>query len=477
MINSHWSSRPVANRIPRLPERPRKLFPEIFLIPTMNQIVKTSFALAIAFYSVSVSADEIPAPPQTRPILLSGGTIHPVSGNAIENGEILFENGKITAIGSSVQKPENCLTIDVAGKHVYPGMLEAHSNMGLTEIAAVRATNDFRESGSINPNVKALVSVYPDNVIIPVTRANGVLFALTAPEGGLVSGKSAVIQLDGWTYEDMSVKPEVAMHINWPSQYLSPRRTARMSEKEVEEAKKEQAELLLKIRDLFDQARVYRDARRTSDSTQKYDARLEAMMDVVDGKLPMMIRADRATDIQSAVSFAAEQKLKIIILGGYDAEQCAELLKKHDVPVVISAVYRNPQRRDDSYDASYTLPERLRKADVKYCICGTDRSETWNARILPYHAATAVGFGLPADEAIKAITLYPAQILGVDDRIGSLEVGKDASLIITDGSPLETTTDVLSAYIQGRKVDLSNRHLRLYKKYEQKYQQLKAGQK
>jgi imidazolonepropionase-like amidohydrolase len=250
-----------------------------------------------------------------------------------------------------------------------------------------------------------------------------------------------------------------------------------MSDKEIEEAEKEQAESLHKIRDFFDQARVYRDARRSSVTTQKYDARLEAMIDVVDGKLPMMIRADRATDIQSAVAFAEEQKLKIIILGGYDAELCADLLKKHDVPVIISAVYRNPQRRDDSYDAAYTLPERLRLAGVKYCICGTDRSETWNARTLPYHAATAVGFGLAEDEAMKSITLYPAQILGVADRIGSLEIGKDASLIVTDGSPLETTTNVVSAYIEGRKIDLSNRHLRLYKKYEQKYEQMKATKK
>ncbi len=206
---------------------------------------------------------------------------------------------------------------------------------------------------------------------------------------------------------------------------------------------------------------------------QPFDLRLEAMVDVVNGKLPIMVRADLAAEIQSAVAFAVEQNVKLIILGGYDAELCADLLKKHDVPVIISAIYRLPQRTDDDYDASYTQAVRLQKAGVKYCISGTDRSETWNTRILPYHAATAVAYGLDQDEAIRAITLYPAQILGVDDRVGSLEVGKDATLIVTDGTPLDVTTNVERAFIQGRNVDLSSKHLRLYEKYEQRQAQLK----
>ena len=442
-----------------------------------NRFIATAQATLLAaacllMFAMPVMADEeVPGAPQKKPILLTGGTIHPISSAPIENGEILFENGKITAIGKSVKKPKGTKTLDLKGKHVFPGMIESHSHMGLTEIAAVRATNDFSETGEVNPNVKALVSVNPDNVIIPVTRANGVLFALTAPSGGLISGKSAVIQLDGWTYEDLAIKSETALHITWPSQTLSSRRRARMTEKEIKEAEANRAKQLHKIRDLFEQSRAYRDARAAKDATQKYDARLEAMIDVVDGKLPMMIRANKAAEIQSAIAFGVEQKLKVIILGGYDAEQCADLLKEHDVPVIISAVYRLPLRRDEGYDSSYSLPHRLENAGVKYCISGTDRSETWNARTLPYHAATAVGFGLSKEEAMKSITLYAAEILGVDDRIGSLEVGKDASMFITDGDPLETTTKTLSAFIQGRKVDLSNRHLRLFKKYEQKYKQ------
>ena len=425
-------------------------------------------------FSIKVNAQEIPGPAQQQPIVLKNATLHPVDQEKIDNGMLLIEDGKIAAIGKQVEVPERAKTIDLEGKHVYPGLFEAHTQMGLTELSAVRATNDYREAGSINPNVKALVSVYPDNMIIPVTRSNGVLFALTAPTGGLISGKSAVIQLDGWTYEDMSVKAEAALHVDWPSQNLSPRRRASMSAADVQKAIKRQSEMLAKLTDFFESARNYRDARNAPNSTQNYDARLESMIDVVDGKTPMMVKANDAAEIQSAVNFSLQENVKLIILGGYDASECASLLKKYDVAVVIGAVHRVPQRRSDEYDRAYTLASRLHKAGVKFCISGTERSKTWNARNLAYHAATAAAFGLPIDEAIRSITLSPAEILGVDDRIGSLTVGKDASLIVTDGNPLEVRTHVLRAFLQGREVDLSNRQLRLYKKYQQRYEQLDA---
>lgn len=422
-------------------------------------------------------AQEIPAAKQKKPIALVGGTIHTVSGETYEDATLLFEDGIITGVGDEVELPEDVKRISIEGKHVYPGLFESHSQMGLTEISAVRASKDYNEIGDVNPNAKAISSVNPENIVIPVTRANGVLLALSAPSGGLVSGKSAVLQMDGWTYEDMALLPKAAMQINWPSQSLSPRRARRMSKKEIAEYKERQAKNLKGIRKLFDQARAYRDLRESSREDQPFDLRLEAMTDVVDGKLPIMVRADRAVEIQSAVAFAVEQKLKLIILGGYDAEVCADLLKKHEIPVIISAVFRLPQRTDDDYDKAYTLPARLAKAGVKFCISGTDRSETWNARILPYHAGTAVAYGLDVKEALRAITLYPAQILGVADRVGSLELAKDATLIVTDGSPLETFTKVEHAFIQGRKVDLSSRHERLFKKYQQRQKQSKADRR
>lgn len=442
------------------------------------QVCKTmnAFAAIVCFVSVpflfaaAVLAQEVPGKPQSNPIFIQGATLHPVDGPKIDSGNLLIEDGKISAIGTDVSMPQNATKVEAAGMHVYPGLFESHSQMGLTELSAVRATNDYRESGTINPNVKAIVSVYPDNVNIPVTRSNGVLFALTAPTGGLISGKSAVIQLDGWTFEELALKNEAALQVVWPRQSVSARRRARMSKKEVGEAMDKQKKQMRQLAEFFQAARNYRDARNAEDSKQPYDARLESMIDVVDRKLPMMVTANGAAEIQSAVNFSIQQKVKLMILGGYDAAECAALLKKHDVPVIIGAVHRMPQRRSDEYDRAYTLASRLHKAGVKFCISGTERSETWNARNLAYHAATAAAFGLPPEQAIRAITLSPAQIMGVDNRIGSLTVGKDASLIITDGSPLEVRTKVLAAYIQGRAVDLSNRQKRLYNKYQQKYE-------
>ena len=435
-------------------------------------IFAMTFLASIGSFQTAIDAQEVPGATQQKPIVFTNATLHPVDSKKIDQGMLLIKDGKIAAIGSQVEVPKGAKTIDLKGKHVYPGLFEAHTQMGLTELSAVRATNDYRESGSINPNVKALVSVYPDNMIIPVTRSNGVLFALTAPTGGLISGKSAVIQLDGWTYEDMSIKAEATLQVDWPSQNLSPRRRASMSTADAQKAVAKQAELLAKLTDFFESTRNYRDARNAPNSTQKYDARLESMIDVVDGKTPMMVKANRADAIQSAVNFSLQEDVKLIILGGYDAAECANILKKYNVPVVIGAVHRVPQRRSDEYDRAYTLAARLHEAGVQFCISGTERSKTWNARNLAYHAATAAAFGLPVEEAIRSITLSPAEIFGVDDQIGSLTIGKDASLIVTDGNPLEVRTHVLRAYLQGREVDLSNRQSKLHKKYQQRYKQL-----
>lgn len=421
--------------------------------------------------------DEVPGAPQKTPIAIVGATIYPVSSPPIEGGTILFDKGKITAVGKNVKIPKGAKIIKAEGKKVFPALFESHSQMGLIEIGAVNASDDRREIGNLNPNVKAQVAVNPDSEVIPVTRSNGVLLALSAPSGSLVAGKSAVIQLDGWTYEEMTVKAVAAMSVSWPSvrsaiPFESTRRRTRSSR-----SSGASSDSLEELRKLFDDTRKYMQATKHGSQTQKHDLRLEAMIPVVEGKLPIMVSANDLQQIQSAVSFCVQQKTRLIILGGYDAPLCADLLKKHQVPVIVSAVYRLPRRRNDDYDAAFTLPLRLHKLGVKYCISGSDRSETWNARILPDHAATAVAYGLDRAEALKAITLFPAQILGVDQQVGSLEVGKDATLFISNKSPLEITNQVEQAFVQGRHVDLSDRHKRLYKKYQQKYEQKKAAAK
>jgi len=423
--------------------------------------------------AIVVANDAIPTTRQNRPVVITGATLQMVSGEPVAGGAIVLQDGKISAIGKEKQidVPQNAQIIDAAGKHVYPALIDSFSNIGLVEINAVRATRDYAEVGDINPNSKAQVAVNPDSEIIPVTRSNGVLLAHALPSSGIISGQSALLQLDGWTWEDLTLASPVVMHLQWPN--MSPVE-AWWEEKSKKEQIAQRDERLEKIHQAFDDARAYQKARAAEGSEHPYDSRWEAMQPVLRGELPLLVSANSVEQIQSAVAFAVREKVKIIIYGGYDAPACATLLKKHDVPVIVSAVYRLPRRRHENYDDAYTLPNRLREAGVQYCISGGARFGASNLRNLPYHAGTAVAYGLPHDEALKAITLYPAEILGVGDRVGSLDVGKDATLFIADGDPLETATNVEAAFVQGRMIDLDDKHKRLWRKYQQRYEQLHA---
>jgi imidazolonepropionase-like amidohydrolase len=377
---------------------------------------------------------------------LVGGTLHPVTSDPIENATLVFDESGIVSIAQDATIPDDATRVDCQGLHVYPSFIAAYTQIGLVEISAIRATDDRAERGSFNPNAIAHKAFNPDSELIPVTRSNGVLLALAVPTGGLFAGQSSLMKLGGWTWEAMLLKPRVAMHINWP----------RSQENGAE---------LERIEKLVEDARAYQAARDADEDAVPFDIRWEAMRPVLAGEQPLMVQADTLMEIESAVAFAAEHRLRLILLGGYDAPRCAALLKAHDVPVIVSSVHRLPLRRDDPYDAAYTLPKRLREAGIRYCIAG---DASTNARNLPYHAATAAAYGLPPDEALKAITLYPAQILGVADRAGSLEPGKGATLFIADGDPLETPTQITAAYIDGKPLDLSDRHKLLYEKFKKR---------
>jgi imidazolonepropionase-like amidohydrolase len=409
-----------------------------------------SLLLSALLPAAAVASDAVPGREQAKPVAMVNGTIHPVSGPAIEGGTLVFEKGKITAVGKDAAVPEGAERVDLGGRHVYPGLFEAMSDIGLIEIDAVRATNDKAEHGEINPNVKAWVSVNPDSEVIPVTRSNGVLLAVTAPSGGLVSGQAAVLQLDGWTFEDLTLKAPVGIVVHWP-------KIAKADDKPHDALDR-----------LFDDAKAYFKSR-GANAEAATDLRYEALGPVLKREIPLIVEAEELEQIQSAVAFADKHGLRLMIDGGYDAPLCANLLAAKDVPVIVGGVYRLPRRRSDPYDRAFTVPEELRKAGVRFCISGANRFGSSNARNLPYHAATAAGFGLPPEEALKAITLYPAQILGVADRVGSLEVGKDATLFVATGDPLEAATQVTAAYVQGRAVDLTDRHKQLYEKYQEKY--------
>lgn len=418
--------------------------------------------------AVAAASPEIPGAPQSAPIALVGGTVHPVSGPEIPDGIVLFNEGRIVAVGTEVELSEDVLRIDVSGKHVYPGMIDPYTNLGLVEIPSVRGSRDESETGAINPNTRALIAINPDSELIPVARSAGVLTVLSAPTGGLLSGTSALVNLDGWTYEDMAVVPSVGMHLTWP-------RMTPVSAWWMTDTAKRQLEArdraLKQIREAFDDARAYWKAKRASQESgaprPDFDARWEAMLPVLDGELPLIVAADEIQQIQGAVAFAEREGLKLILLGGYDAPHCAELLRKHNIPVIVGGIHRLPQRRTAFYDEPFTLPERLRQAGIRFCISSNER--TAKIMNLPNDVGTAVAHGLPHLEALRAVTLYPAEIFGAADRLGTLEPDKDATLIVADGDILESDTHVERAYIQGREVDLNNRHKRLWAKYKEKY--------
>jgi imidazolonepropionase-like amidohydrolase len=428
------------------------------------------FLAAIDGPAAAPASEQVPAPPQAHPVALVGGTLYPVSGPPIENGTILFDRGRIVDLGKDIPLPADAIRVDIAGKRVYPSLIESSSHLGLVEIDADAPTRDFAEVGEVNPNVRAETAINPDSERLPVTRANGVGLAVSLPAGGLISGMAALIKLDGWTWEEMTLRAPLALVVNWPDMGgyagLVPAKVLEQRRKNIDQA----IETLEKA---FRDARAYREAREAAGARgvpfHATDVRWEAMLPVLRGEVPVWINADRLQEIEAAVEFADRQKVRLVLVGGADSWRAADLLKKKDVPVIVTPVLRLPLRLDTACDEPFSLPERLRQAGVRFCIAGG--SGSGNERNLPYHAAMAAAYGLPREEALKAVTLYAAQILGVADRMGTLDKGKEASLIVTDGDPLEITTRVEKLYLQGREVDLGNRQKTLYAKYREKYRQ------
>ena len=423
--------------------------------------------LVLLLAPIVFGAPHIPAPPQDRPILLEGATVYPISAKPIPNGKILFSKGKIVAVAgadSELEVPAETKRISVRGKEIYPGLIAANSVLGLVEINAVRSTRDMIEPGGLNPNARAEVAVNPDSELIPVARANGILSALSVPQsrGGLISGTSALVALDGWTWEDMTIRAPVGMHLFWPDVP-----TPGSDKKRFEAAEKQLVKQIKKLDDFFAQAKAWSD---DPNREKKTDLRLAAMAPVLKGETAMFIHADRLKEIMAALEFTGRWKLRTVLVGGRDAWRIAPMLKEKNVAVILSPVQELPLRRGEPYDTSFTTPLKLHEAGVPFCIANEGSSfQAAHERNLPYQAAQAAAYGLPVDEALKSVTLYPARILGAEDKLGSLEPGKQATLIVCDNTPLEITSHVEMAFIDGREIDLQSRHTRLYKKYKAKY--------
>lgn len=410
-------------------------------------------AAAVAASNVAAQVP-IPAPPQRGPIALRGATIHTVTNGVIENGTIVFDGGVITAVGREVPIPPGARTVDVSGKHIYPGLVDAYSTVGIAEIGDVDVTNDLRELGDFNPNARPDVAVNPESRHIGTSRTNGVLVALTTPSGSLFPGLSSAIQLDGWTWEQMTLESAAALNLTWPDP----------------EEEDEYEAGLRRIRERFAEARAYRDAR-AGGAPIPSDARYDAMVPALDGEIPVVVAADRVVQIQDAIRWAEEERVRLVIRGGADALHVADHLAEKGIPVVLTATMAAPERSWEPYDAAYARAAALHARGVPIAIAGGASAAYTNR--LPYEAGVAVAFGLPEEEALKAVTLNPALFMGIADRVGSLEPGKDATLLVTTGSPLDYPTRIEQAYIQGREIDMRDIHRFFFEKYMEKLRQLR----
>lgn len=406
--------------------------------------------LGIAAAGAAVEA-QTPALRQSGPIALTGGTIHTVTNGVIENGTIVFQDGRITAIGRDVAIPAGAERVDASGRQIYPGLVDGYSHMGLAEIGSINVTVDLDERGEFNPNVRAHVAFNATTRHLGVARSNGVLVTLSSPTGGLISGLAAALMLDGWTWEQMTLKPEVGLIVNWP-----------------EVRGRNYDEQVRHLREYVAGAGAYRTARAAAPDRHATDSRLEAMIPVLEGRVPVLIHANHLRQIQDAVSWAEEEGLRMVLLGGRDARYVAGLLAERQIPVLITNVLAAPGRYWEPYDHQYALPAELYFTGVRFGITG-GATAPYTGR-LPYEAGAAIAFGLPPEEAVKAVTLYPAEILGIADRVGSLEIGKDATLIITTGNPLEYSTQIEQAYIEGRRIDMMDSHKQFFEKYIQRVQ-------
>jgi imidazolonepropionase-like amidohydrolase len=403
-------------------------------------------------------------------VAIRNATIVPVSGPNIANGTIVFANGVITGVGTNVNVPSEATVIDGTGLFVYPGMIDSGSNVGLVEIDAVAGTVDTSELGDFNPNAQAAVAINPHSELIPVTRVSGVTHVVSTPEGGIISGQSALVQLMGWTPAEMVVKAPAAMHIRFPRLRSGNLFGPPPDEEQEKEQKKAYTKSVDQLRDMFRDAQAYAKAaaaRAKDRNVRRFDRdlMLEALVPVVEGRVPVVMHANLVRDIKAALEFADELKLKVILSGAQDVGRVIDDVKRRNIPVILGPILALPSREDDPYDLLFTNAKMLHDAGIPFAI---QSSDAHNTRNLPYHAASSAAFGLPKDIALKSITLYPAQIWGIADRLGSLEVGKSASLIVTDGDPLEIRTNVKRVFIAGEEIPMDSRHTLLYEKFRRR---------
>ncbi len=404
-----------------------------------------------------------------------GARVVTVSGGVIENGTVVIQNGKITAVGANASVPAGAERIDGKGLSVFPGMIDAATGLGLAEIGqGANATIDIAETGTNNANAKAITGINPHSSHVNVTRVNGITTVMSAPIGGLIAGQGTVINLNGSTQADMAVEPTFGLVINFPriatgggfgggfggfgGPQIDFNEAIRRRDTQIDELKKTFTAALNygRAKDAY--------AKDKTLPAPATDLSLEALVPYVRGEMPILFSAEREQDIKAVAKFVAEMKVKGIIVGGQEAWEAADDLKKNNIPVIYTNIYSLPVRQDDPYDSLYESPSKLQKAGVQFAISTGDRGA--ENRDLPYHAGLAGAYGLSKDEALKSVTLYPAQILGVADRMGSIEVGKMANVVVADGDILDPRTNIKYIFINGRLIPLTSRHTELFDSFK-----------
>ena len=415
---------------------------------------------------------------RTGTFAIVGARVVPVTGPVIENGTVVIQNGKIVSVGAGVAIPAGAEKIDGKGLSIYPGMIDAATALGLAEIGqGANATVDVAEVGTMNANAKAIFGVNPHTSHVNVTRVNGITTVLAAPTGGLISGQAAVINLNGSTQADMAVERLAGLVINYPrvsggggfggggggfgggqGAQVDFNEAIRRRDAQIDELKK-----IFRNAENYAKA-VEAHAKDRNLPAPQVDLKLEAMVPYVRGERPIFFTVERERDIRSAAKFVAEMKVKGIIVGGQEAWRAADDLKKNNIPVIYTHIYSLPVREDDPYDSLFEAPSKMQQAGIRFCISTGDQGA--EVRDLPYHAGLAGAYGLSPEDALKSVTLYPAQILGVADKIGSLEAGKMANVVVTDGDLLDPRTNVKYVFINGRMVPLTSRHTELFDSFK-----------
>jgi len=438
---------------------------------THIRFVAAVLALAVAVPARAQLGSYNPPPGPQKTFAITNAHIVPVVGAEIERGTVVISGGRIQAVGASVSVPAGAEIIDAKGLHVYPGMMDGGTSIGLSEISqGANATVDISEVGSFNPNAMAYYGLNPHSAHIGVTRVVGITHVVTRPTGGILSGQAALVNLAGSTAPQMAVSRSIATVIELPRSGFGGRGFfAAQTAANTQDVNRTRQRQLDSLRTMLKDAEAYGKAmdayaKDKSLPRPRQDVVLASLVPAVRGQMPVLFIADRATDIKEAVGFAEENKLRPIIVGGRDAWQIGTYLKDHDAPVLLTGIMELPSREDDPYDVNYAAAAKLAQAGVRFAITSGDAGA--EARNLPYTAGMAAAFGLSKADALKSVTLYPAQIFGVADRFGSIEPGKVANLVVTDGDVLEAKTNTKYLFIDGRLVPLDSKHTDLFDKFK-----------